>query len=288
MWRETAHLRGDSLLNLETPNVYEQSDRLKQLGSVDDFSQFGIHSPTFRTTSTRALFPSPSFDLHSPSHFVPYQMRAHYSYPVSPLSELSLQSPTAKVPSSPYLPSPHEYPTYRTPHPADNTSEVDDSSGGMTYEMYMRQQQRFITRCHQSQKAEALSPTVVYDNPSLASSPSMPVSPSPDETKSINTPGCPLASPVERYTPTDSDCVMASSTETPKAKRKAKVSPDAKKILNQIIHHCTYRGCTKTYGRLSQLRAHERSHLGIRPYVCLWPLCGWKFARSDELTRHFR
>lgn len=28
--------------------------------------------------------------------------------------------------------------------------------------------------------------------------------------------------------------------------------------------------------------------LGEKPYKCMWEGCTWKFARSDELTRHFR
>lgn len=27
---------------------------------------------------------------------------------------------------------------------------------------------------------------------------------------------------------------------------------------------------------------------GEKPYKCTWEGCTWKFARSDELTRHFR
>lgn len=29
-------------------------------------------------------------------------------------------------------------------------------------------------------------------------------------------------------------------------------------------------------------------HPGEKPYKCMWEGCTWKFARSDELTRHFR
>lgn len=28
--------------------------------------------------------------------------------------------------------------------------------------------------------------------------------------------------------------------------------------------------------------------LGEKPYSCQWPECEWRFARSDELTRHYR
>lgn len=31
-----------------------------------------------------------------------------------------------------------------------------------------------------------------------------------------------------------------------------------------------------------------RSPAGEKPYHCTWEGCGWKFARSDELTRHYR
>lgn len=30
------------------------------------------------------------------------------------------------------------------------------------------------------------------------------------------------------------------------------------------------------------------STAGEKPYHCDWEGCGWKFARSDELTRHYR
>ena len=28
--------------------------------------------------------------------------------------------------------------------------------------------------------------------------------------------------------------------------------------------------------------------IGEKPYACQWTGCGWRFARSDELTRHYR
>ncbi|KAH6936120.1 hypothetical protein HPB50_013469 [Hyalomma asiaticum] len=49
-----------------------------------------------------------------------------------------------------------------------------------------------------------------------------------------------------------------------------------------------------------QSKGHEASHRVTfddwvdpnrareKPYTCTWAGCTWKFARSDELTRHFR
>jgi len=54
------------------------------------------------------------------------------------------------------------------------------------------------------------------------------------------------------------------------------------------FHSCHMVGCTKTYRTTSHLRAHLRSHLGIRPYKCTEPGCSKDFLRSDELTRHVR
>lgn len=42
-------------------------------------------------------------------------------------------------------------------------------------------------------------------------------------------------------------------------------------------------------GRLSETEVRSRPlSAGEKPYHCNWDGCGWKFARSDELTRHYR
>jgi Zinc finger, C2H2 type len=51
-------------------------------------------------------------------------------------------------------------------------------------------------------------------------------------------------------------------------------------------HVCAY--CAKTFGKLSKLTRHMRTHTGECPYVCDEPGCGKAYPRRDHLDRHMK
>ncbi|KAH7397711.1 hypothetical protein BKA64DRAFT_45338 [Cadophora sp. MPI-SDFR-AT-0126] len=55
---------------------------------------------------------------------------------------------------------------------------------------------------------------------------------------------------------------------------------------------CDIRGCSHTYKRIHELRRHKRTHLGVKPHACQYPLCNRSgrngFVRKDHLKQHMR
>lgn len=49
---------------------------------------------------------------------------------------------------------------------------------------------------------------------------------------------------------------------------------------------CTWNGCGKRFARSDELARHYRTHTGEKKFAC--PMCGKRFMRSDHLTKHAR
>lgn len=49
-----------------------------------------------------------------------------------------------------------------------------------------------------------------------------------------------------------------------------------------------FAGCMKAFSRLENLKIHQRSHTGERPYLCQFPSCHKAFSNSSDRAKHQR
>ncbi|KDR75111.1 hypothetical protein GALMADRAFT_69912 [Galerina marginata CBS 339.88] len=62
--------------------------------------------------------------------------------------------------------------------------------------------------------------------------------------------------------------------------------PSTSTDIGTAVYPCLVVGCHKTFSRLYNLRAHQRSHSAHRPFRC--SACPASFARNHDLKRHLR
>ncbi|PPR02412.1 hypothetical protein CVT26_011380 [Gymnopilus dilepis] len=79
----------------------------------------------------------------------------------------------------------------------------------------------------------------------------------------------------------DSSSPVASSSKATPILVNGTLVPKTKKC-----YHCTFEGCEKAYSKPSRLEEHERSHTGVRPFVCT--TCGKSYLRETHLHAHSR
>lgn len=73
------------------------------------------------------------------------------------------------------------------------------------------------------------------------------------------------------------ECARCQTTSGPRERH-----PDATLWRPQVA------GCPKAFSRLENLKIHQRSHTGERPYCCQFPGCNKAFSNSSDRAKHQR
>ena len=51
---------------------------------------------------------------------------------------------------------------------------------------------------------------------------------------------------------------------------------------------CRFEGCARSFTAPAHLKEHENIHLGVRPYLCKWPDCGYDSTQRNNVITHIR
>ena len=57
-------------------------------------------------------------------------------------------------------------------------------------------------------------------------------------------------------------------------------------MLGEKPYKCTWEGCDWRFARSDELTRHMRKHTGAKPFKCM--VCGRSFSRSDHLSLHMK